>query len=74
MTEKLKTWYRIEQDGSGDYYFVPEGLFKWPDGTPMCLEEAVWELDNFEELLINNCIGIGGFASDVLIRGEFKRK
>lgn len=65
MIEKIETWHKIEEDGSGDYYLVPENLFN------LALDEAVWNDPDFEEKF-KQCKYIGGFASDILIRGEYK--
>jgi len=62
---KIDTWHRIEDDGSGDYYLVPEGLFE------LSIEES-YDIDpDFYEKM-KKCHYIGGFASCVQIRGEFK--
>ena len=69
VSTKLETWHRIEYDGGGDFYLVPVGLFDYD------LEEAPMETAEDEELYydkLKQCHYIGGFCSQILIRGEIK--
>jgi len=65
---KIDTWHRIEENGSGDYYLVPVGLFNIPFNEAACTEDP-----EIEKLINEKCIYIGGFSSQVMFKGEAEK-
>ncbi len=63
---KITKWSRIEDNGSGDYFIVPVGLFE------MSFEEAAYDDEDFETKQ-GECIYIGGYADCIPFRGEIKK-
>jgi hypothetical protein len=59
-------WSRIEDNGSGDYFIVPLGLFD-------CDFEFAEEEDPDYAEKMEHCIYIGGYPNCVDIRGEVRR-